>query len=336
MQQVGSGSRFWWRALDAPTSDTATSYVHPRVSKPWSWNFSTARKPHTELVRQPYKLQIPRGEKRYRGRRRSARGRASIMFACLGVALMTAAGGIVASTANVSSSDLMRSANDKLTTSLVALGFGLDRISVTGHHVTSDRDVFDALDLPNVATLWQLDTIAALKRIERISWVDTAQITRVYPSGLDVTITERSPAAIWSRDGKDQLIDVSGRVLGPLDRRIASQSQRHLPIIAGEGANTDVSLLMTALGRHPQLQARVLRSERIAERRWRIVLKTGTAIELAAEREIEGLDQVATDMTLRKALDGGPVVIDVRTPGRITIRPRAAQTANNAATIVSR
>ncbi len=93
---------------------------------------------------------------------------------------------------------------------------------------------------------------------------------------------------------------------------------------------------MTALGRHPQLQARVLRSERIAERRWRIVLKTGTAIELAAEREIEGLDQVATDMTLRKALDGGPVVIDVRTPGRITIRPRAAQTANNAATIVSR
>ncbi|MBX9684568.1 MAG: FtsQ-type POTRA domain-containing protein [Hyphomicrobium sp.] len=336
MQQVGTGSRFWWRALDAPTSDPATSYVQPRVAKPWSWNFSTAPKLRAEAGKQPYKLQIPRGERRHRGRRRSARGWASMMFACLGVALLTAAGVIVASTAKVSSADLMLAANERLTTSLVALGFGLDRISVNGHHVTNDRDIFDALDLPNVATLWQLDTVAALKRIERISWVDTAQITRVFPSGLDVAITERSPAAIWTRDGTDQLIDVSGRVLGPADRRIASQSQRHLPVLAGEGANTDVSLIMTALGRHPQLQARVLRSERIAERRWRIILKTGTAIELAAEREIEGLDQVASDMTLRKALDGGPVVIDVRTPGRITIRPRLAQSASNAAMIVSR
>ena len=73
-----------------------------------------------------------------------------------------------------------------VTQALIAVGFGIDQVSLTGQRYTLDSDVFDALDLGNVKTFAALDTAAALKRIERIAWVDTAQITRVFPGMLNV------------------------------------------------------------------------------------------------------------------------------------------------------
>ncbi len=208
----------------------------------------------------------------------------------------------------------------------VAAGFGIDQVSLTGQRYTLDADVFDALDLRNVKTFAALDTQAALKRIERISWVETAQLTRTFPGQLQVEIKERLPAAIWQRGDKNYLIDATGRTLGV----VPSNGNWVLPVVSGEGANTDAALLLTAMSRHQTLNDHFAFAERIAERRWRVVLHSGSRIELGSEREVEGLDTIAANPELANAAMTRAVIVDVRTPGRPTVRPMSAKVATRA------
>ena len=297
------GSRFWWRALDAQSPNTAMSQRPParRIAK-------------SAVPRNGYTLQIHRSERR--NRRRAPVAWRNLLMTGLGLAAMCTAAAAVLLTPRADVAKLAETLSLKSTEALVALGFGIEQVSVTGQHYTSDADVFDALDLPNVPTFAAFNADAALQRIERISWVDTAQITRVFPASMRIDIRERSPAAIWARGEKSYLVDVTGRVLGPVPK----QSGWELPQISGEGASTEVVGLLIALSRHKELEAQFDRAERIAERRWAVVLKNGTRVELGADREVEGLELVAENRALKQFAESGASVIDVRTPGRIAVR----------------
>jgi cell division protein FtsQ len=260
-------------------------------------------------------LQIPRGERRFR---RSRRGRRWVMPSLL-VAVVVAAGaasfgGPIERLRNF---DVSAKANDLM----IVAGFGIDQVNVSGQHFTSDSDVFDALDLPNAKTFAAFDSDAALKRIERIPWVDTAQITRIYPSTLDVVVRERTPAFIWKRGETSYLVDATGRTLGPAP----TASTWNLPRVVGEGADTGAILMLSALRQYPRIESEYAYGERIGERRWRIVLKNGTALDLAADREIEGLEEIATAHDILPILKRTPMIVDVRTPGRITMRPATSK-----------
>lgn len=203
---------------------------------------------------------------------------------------------------------------------MIAAGFGIDQVNLSGQHFTSDSDVYDALDLTNVKTFAAFDSDAALKRIERIPWVDTAQLTRIYPGTLDIVIHERAPAFIWTRGETNYLVDATGRTLGPMP----TASSWNLPRVVGEGADGEAMLMLSALRLCPKIEHQYAYGERIAERRWRIVLKNGTALDLAADREIEGLREISDAQPVQSALTGSPMIIDVRTPGRIAMRPATA------------
>lgn len=205
----------------------------------------------------------------------------------------------------------------KTTAALIALGFGIGQVNITGQRYTNDADVFDALDLANVPTFMAFNAPETLKRINRIAWVESAQITRQYPGTLNIEIRERTPSALWLHGGKTYLVDVTGRVLGPVPQKNGWE----LPRVSGEGANTEIATLLTAVSRNKVLDEQFDHGERIAERRWSVVLRNGSRIELGADREVEGLDQVAGSRTLLAAIAGRAVVIDVRVPGRMTVRP---------------
>jgi cell division protein FtsQ len=204
-------------------------------------------------------------------------------------------------------------------------------VSVTGQHYTADTDIFDALDLPNAKTFAAFDSDAALQRIERIPWVDKAQITRAYPGMLDIVVRERMPAVMWTRGDKSYLVDTTGRVLGPTP----ATNDWVLPRVVGEGANSEASLMLAALHQYPAIESEYAYAQRVAERRWRIVLKNGTVLELGSDREIEGFEQIAQTRAVAPALKGAPMVVDVRTPGRIALRPADVKPAKTAALGVS-
>jgi cell division protein FtsQ len=311
LQQVGTGSRFWWRVLDAHTPQTAASNSPPRpVLRPFH------SRPAVPAPSQSFTLHVPRGDRRRSKRKASKASNLAIVFA--GLMAITGSGTVVALTlSDVSVQQVRDNIRHYTTVALISAGFGIDQVSLTGQRYTIDSHVFDALDLTNVKTFSALDTAAALKRIERISWVESAQMTRVFPGMLNVEIRERTPSAIWQRGDNSYLIDATGRTLGPLP----PANEWKLPTVVGEGANEDAAMLLAALSRHSDVQAHYHYAERIAERRWSVVLNNGSRIELGADREVEGLDHVAANRTLRKALNGATVIVDVRTAGRAVIRP---------------
>lgn len=243
--------------------------------------------------------------------------RARLLFAALGIGLAL---GAVEETVRLGkhSPEVQRTAR--------FLGFGIDQVTLKGHHFSFDRDIFDALDLANVRTFAALDTAAVKARIERLPWVDTAELTRVYPGRLDIRVTERKPYALWTRADRHYLIDKTGRVLAA----VSGAQLPDLPRVSGEGAAADAAGLMESLARYPEIAARMGEAERVSERRWRLKLTNATTIELPADGEVGALEEIARDTALLRLVAGGKTTLDFRGPGRVAIRPEAPPAAGPA------
>ena len=322
MQQVERKQRFWWRAAhDAPTPgpDAARWMAEARSAATGTRRIAPGA---VSATRRPaLDVQIPLVERHFRRWRRAQGWVKPAIIAGVAVVGIGAAG-LALHFSKLSSIDFAEKANDVM----IAAGFGIDQVNLSGQRYTSDSDVYDALDLPNVKTFAAFDSDAALKRIERISWVDSAQITRIYPGTLDVVIRERTPAFVLQRGETNFLVDATGRTLGPAARG----ANWKLPKVTGEGADAEAISMLAALRQFPLIERQYAYGERVAERRWRIVLKNGTALELGANREIEGLEEIATTREAAQALQGPAMVVDVRTPGRIAIRPLEGNSARTA------
>jgi cell division protein FtsQ len=63
--------------------------------------------------------------------------------------------------------------------------------------------------------VWNADLLAIKQKIENVTFVKTAAVSRRLPSGLNVTVTERVPVAIVRLGGGDFLADGEGVILAP-------------------------------------------------------------------------------------------------------------------------
>lgn len=205
------------------------------------------------------------------------------------------------------------------------VGLGLDQVSISGLHSTSDEAVFKALDLDRTRSLWSLDTKAARLRLEELPWVASAELTRVYPGQLDVRITERAAFALWRHDGREELIDKTGRVL----QAVYAGRITHLPVVAGEDAAREAANLLVLLARYKPLAESFSWAERVNGRRWSVHLNTGGRIELPADGEALALSELEANGQLSALLADAPTIVDLRAPGRIAIRPAEGVTSSS-------
>lgn len=196
------------------------------------------------------------------------------------------------------------------------IGFGLDEVVVTGHAFTADTDIYAALDLDNVRTFFVLDTAAVRTRIQRLPWVATVALTRVFPGRLEVAVTERRPFAVWRRGQHDVLVDRTGRELAA----VKYASVRDLPLVTGEGANEHVASVMAMLDRFPALKPRVEAADWVSQRRWTLRLSGNVVLQLPADRELAVLGTLHSEGTLEKILSAPNRLIDVRGADRISVR----------------
>ena len=111
------------------------------------------------------------------------------------------------------------------------------------------------------------------------------------------SIRERVPAAIWTRGDKSTISSTRPAArsaqcrrerMGFAARRRRRRRSRCPPAACG-------------VSHHNGYRERIRYAERVAERRWRIVLKNGTRIDLGADREVEGLEEIATFRNLPRA-----------------------------------
>jgi cell division protein FtsQ len=206
-------------------------------------------------------------------------------------------------------------------------GLRIDQVALSGQRFTPDSDIFDALDLANARSLLTFHSNAARGRIEALPWIETASITREIPGSLEIRVTERKPTALWLHEGREILIDSSGRVLSALK----PGTRVKLPRIAGEGAPEHAQALLELLARYPAIAERFEVAERVGARRWSLRFKNGVRVELGVDREAVAFAALLSSEDLGKLLDGHDLIIDLRTRGRITVRAAGSEASAQAA-----
>jgi cell division protein FtsQ len=286
LRQIGSGQTFWWRASQSPTPSVA----------PWPVLRATPAKPRRPLVNPPRRL----------------RRKLGWVLSPIAVVLAGATGVLVL--AGSGAARPTAPALAEIERMIELAGYGLTQVSLTGHRLTPDSDIFDAIDLAGAPTMLSFDSRAAQARIEALSWVERASIERVFPDRLEVRIVERTPFAVWRLGARHFLIDRTGRVLAP----VAPTTAPSLPRLAGEGAPTEAAQLYALLTGHPTLMRQVEVAERIGQRRWTLRLAGGGVIQLPADGVAEALARAtALAGTAREAALNE---LDLRVPDRTLVR----------------
>ena len=193
------------------------------------------------------------------------------------------------------------------------VGLGLQRIAVSGHRFTEDRDILAALDLGKARTLLSFDARGAQARLELLPWIERASIDLIVPDGIDVRIAERKAAAVLRAGERSWLIDRAGRKLQVVPADVMPELLR----VAGRGAAQEAAALSAALAAFPQIARKVELAERVGTRRWTLHLAGGLSVQLPADAEAEALARLA------RLLDAGlkdVKNIDLRVSTRVLVR----------------
>jgi cell division protein FtsQ len=86
-------------------------------------------------------------------------------------------------------------------------------IQVTGTHLVPKSEVLAAAGIPRGLPLIRLNTGAVASRVDRITQVQSAQVSRSWPDGVVIAIRERQPALAVPVTGGFDLVDPSGVVV---------------------------------------------------------------------------------------------------------------------------
>jgi cell division protein FtsQ len=92
-------------------------------------------------------------------------------------------------------------------------------VQVTGVHLVSRAEVLQAADIKPGTPLARINTAAVARRVERITQVQTARVSRHWPDAIVITIQERTPALAVASGGEYALVDKFGVVVRRVPRR---------------------------------------------------------------------------------------------------------------------
>ena len=85
--------------------------------------------------------------------------------------------------------------------------FALRYVTVEGTSRLTVAQVLDAAHVQQGSSLVRLDTGAIARRVDALAPVRRALVTRNWPHGLVIRVTERTPAAVAIGPGGDVLLD---------------------------------------------------------------------------------------------------------------------------------
>jgi cell division protein FtsQ len=198
------------------------------------------------------------------------------------------------------------------------LGFTVERVEIQGIDRMERLPVYAiALDQPSMA-MPNVDIDQIRARVEALSWVREARVSRRLPDTLVVAITERLPSAIWQHDQQLFLVDSEGIVLEevPLD------AMPDLPLIVGPQANHQIAAFEALMDRAPALKPMLAGATWVGNRRWDLRFQSGETLALP-----EGEEDAARALVRFARMDGVTGLLgegfrrfDMRVPDRFVVR----------------
>jgi cell division protein FtsQ len=198
------------------------------------------------------------------------------------------------------------------------LGFTVERVEIQGIDQMERLPVYAvALDQPSMA-MPNVDIAAIRERVEAFSWVQEARVTRRLPDTLVVSITERTPTAIWQHDQQLYLVDGEGEVL----EEVVLDAMPDLPLIIGPAANHQIANFEALMDRAPALRPMLSGATWVGNRRWDLRFQTGETLALPEGEEDAGraLLSFARMDSQNGLLGEGFRRFDMRVPDRFVVR----------------
>jgi cell division protein FtsQ len=197
-----------------------------------------------------------------------------------------------------------------------ALGFGLDTVTITGQIELSETRILTGAGVTGLQSLPFLDAGAVRERLMAMPLVKNAQVRKLLPNKLIIVITERTPHAVWQKDGVIRIVAADG---APIDE-FQEERHAHLPFVVGDDANLRIDEYLALLEAAGDLREKVRAGILVSKRRWTLAMTNGVEVMLPETGAAGALRQLARLQAESHILDKDIVSLDLRAPGRLFVR----------------
>ena len=197
------------------------------------------------------------------------------------------------------------------------LGLNLSHIDAYGLQRTTPEELAAAIMMESGESLLSFRPKAAKARIEALPWIREADVRRLFPDRILVSVTEKEPLAIWRIDGRSVLVDEAGE-------RIAQINPADFPglvIVEGLNATNEAAALVAALQARPRMAERFAAFRWVENRRWDGIARDGLTVQFAAGGLVEGLQRLERLQAEDRIFETPLSVIDLRNKNTV-LRPR--------------
>ena len=139
-------------------------------------------------------------------------------------------------------SDFAARLKDAAVEHTAALGLAVGDVLLEGRVHTPRGTVLRAVGVRRGDPILTVDPHRIARRVGAISWVESVVVERRLPATLYVRIVERTPMALWQRNGRLALIDRGGVVL---KRRDLSKFGGLMTVVGGDAPRHEVVVAIT-------------------------------------------------------------------------------------------
>lgn len=195
--------------------------------------------------------------------------------------------------------------------------FQVRQMAIMGASPDLASEIRRAVDLDFPMSVLDLPLEDLRDRVAAFDAVADVEAQVMLGGALVLTVTERTPVAVWRHSGGLDLIDIQGHRVAVTDRRDGAPD---LPLITAQGAQRAVSEALALYTAAEPIAERVRGLTRQGERRWDMVLTGGQIVRLPEKGALPALQRVIALHEAGELLDRDVPVIDMRNPQRPTIQ----------------
>jgi len=197
-----------------------------------------------------------------------------------------------------------------------ALGLGVDAVTISGEAQLAAPEILSVAGVGPKTSLPFFDAAQARRKLEALPLVKQASVCNLYPHRIVIDIVERTPVALWQKDGEVRLIASDGVVVGDLsDPRFAS-----LPFVVGEGANERLGEYLALLDASAELRPKITAGVLVGARRWSLKMNSGVEVKLPENDPLAAMATLVALQRQSRILDRDVLSLDFRVPGKLFAR----------------